>query len=286
MTHTALAGIAFIAGLLVGSFLNVVIARVPAGLSIVRPGSRCPRCGHALAWYENVPLVSWLVLGGRCRSCRSPISARYPLVELLTGGLFAACAVRFPPGWELVRAVLFVGFLVPLALIDLEHWVLPFQLTLPGAGVGLLSALPLGTEAVVEAAIGAAVGFVFFLALEVGLRILLKKEALGAGDKWLVLLVGAFLGWRPLFGVLLLSNVQGALVGGVLLLTRGRAGPASPPPGAPATEDGWTPGATHVPFGPFIALAALELFFLAPWLAETFPGPFVGLITGMPWAPP
>jgi leader peptidase (prepilin peptidase) / N-methyltransferase len=285
MIHTALPGIGFMAGLLVGSFLNVVIARVPAGLSIVRPGSRCPRCGHALAWYENVPLVSWLVLGGRCRSCRSPISARYPLVELVTGVLFAACAVRFHPGWELVRGVLLVGFLIPLAFIDLEHWVLPFQLTLPGAAVGLLSALPLGRESVVEAAIGAAVGFAFFFALELGLRMLLKKEALGAGDKWLMLLVGAFLGWRPLFGVLLLSNVQGAVVGATLLALRGRAGPAAPAVG-PATEDGWQPGATHVPFGPFIALAAVELLLLGPWLVHTFPGPFAGLVTGEPWPSP
>ena len=283
MADRSIAAALFVFGLLVGSFFNVVIARVPAGLSIVRPGSRCPRCGHALAWYENIPLVSWLVLRGRCRSCRAPISGRYPLIELLTGALFGACAVRFPPGWELVRAVLLVGFLIPLAFIDLEHWVLPFQLTLPGAAVGLLSAVPLGGDALVEAAIGAAVGFVFFLGLEVALRVLLKKEALGAGDKWLMLLVGVFLGWRPLFGVLLLSNVQGAVVGGLLLLARGRAGPAPPPPGAPATEDGWAPGATHVPFGPFIALAAVELLLLSDWAVRTFPGPFTGLLTGLPW---
>ena len=270
-------------GLVVGSFLNVVIARVPAGLSVVRPGSRCPKCGHVLAWYENVPLLSWLALRGRCRRCRAPISARYPAVELLTGLLFAACAVRSGASWELLRGLLLVGFLVPLGFIDLEHWVLPFSLTLPGAAAGLLSAIPLGAEAVLSSAIGAAAGFLFFLGLETLLRLLLRREALGAGDKWLVLLVGAYLGWRPLFGLLLLSNVQGAVVGGLLLLLRGRAGPKAPPTGSPATEDGWQPGTTHVPFGPFIALAALELFLLGPWLAATFPGPLTGLITGEPW---
>lgn len=279
----ALPILAGVFGLVVGSFLNVVIARVPAGLSVVRPGSRCPRCGHALAWYENVPLLSWLALGGRCRGCRAPISARYPLVELLVGLLFAGCAVRFGASWGLLRGVLLVGFLVPLGFIDLEHWVLPFSLTLPGAAAGLLSAVPLGQEVLLSSLIGAAAGFVFFLGLETLLRIVLRKEALGAGDKWLVLLVGAYLGWKPLFGLLLLSNVQGALVGGALLLTRGRAGPKAPAAGSAATEDGWEPGATHVPFGPFIALAALELFLLGPWLASTFPGPFVGLITGEPW---
>jgi leader peptidase (prepilin peptidase)/N-methyltransferase len=182
--------------------------------------------------------------------------------------------------------MLLVGFLVPLTFIDLEHWVLPFSLTLPGAAAGLVSALPLGTEVVVASVIGATAGFLFFLGLETLLRLLLKKEALGAGDKWLMLLVGAYLGWKPLFGVLLLSNVQGALVGGALLLLRGRAGPRAPTPGSAATEDGWEPGATHMPFGPFIALAAVQLFLLGPWLAATFPGPFMGLVTGEPWSIP
>jgi len=275
----------FVLGLVVG-FLNVVIARVPEGLSIVRPGSRCPKCGHALSWYENVPVFSWLALRGRCRSCHAPISARYPGVELLVGLLFAACGLRFGLSWELLRGLLLVGFLVPLAFIDLEHWILPLSLTVPGAVAGLLSAVPLGTEALLASAIGAGAGFLFFLGLETLLRILLRREALGAGDKWLMLLVGAFLGWRPLFGVLLLSNLQGAAVGATLLLLRGRAGPPAPAAGSPATTDGWEPGATHVPFGPFIALAALELLLLAPWLARTFPGPFVGIITGEPWSPP
>ena len=278
--------LAGVLGLVVGSFLNVVIARVPAGLSVVSPGSRCPHCGHVLAWYENIPLLSWLVLRARCRQCKAPISARYPAVELLVGLLFTACAVRFGPGWELVRALLMVGFLVPLAFIDLEHWLLPYSLTLPGAAVGLLSAIPLGMEVVTASVIGAAAGFAFFFGLETLLRILLRREALGAGDKWLMLLVGAYLGWRPLFGVLLLSNVQGALVGGALLLFSGRAGPAAPAAGSAAADDGWTPGATHLPFGPWIVLAALEILLLGPWLAATFPSPFIWLLTGQPWESP
>ena len=273
----------FVLGTVVGSFLNVVIGRLPAGESVVWPGSRCPKCKHALAWYENVPLLSWLVLCARCRHCQAPISARYPAVELLTALLFLACFHRFGLSWSLLRGLLMVGFLVPLAFIDLEHWVLPFQLTLPGAVVGLLTAIPLGRTVLLESAIGAAAGFLFFFGLEVLLRIILRREALGAGDKWLMLLVGAFLGYRPLFGVLLLSNVQGALVGGALLLARGRAGPAAPAPGTPATEDDWVPGATHVPFGPWIALSALEVLLLGPWLAATFPGPFIWLLTGQPW---
>ena len=110
----------------------------------MRPGSRCPRCGHALAWYENVPLLSWAVLRGRCRSCKAPISVRYPAVELLTGLLFLVAGWAFGPSWELLRGLLLVGFLVPLALIDLEHWIVPVGVTVLGTAAGLASALPLG----------------------------------------------------------------------------------------------------------------------------------------------
>jgi leader peptidase (prepilin peptidase)/N-methyltransferase len=304
----------FVLGLVVGSFLNVVIARVPHGQSIVRPGSRCPHCGHVLSWYENVPLVSWLALRARCRSCKAPISARYPAVELLTGLLSLAAGWVFGWSWELLRALLLVGFLVPLALIDLEHWIVPVGVTVLGTAAGLLSALPLGLGLVRECAIGAATGFIVFWALErVSLVLVVKvlrppmrrlraavarargqpppepepdpTEALGAGDKWIMLLVGSYLGWRPLFGVLLLSALQGAVVGSVLLLFQGRAGSAPPPPGAPATEDGWEPDATALPYGPWLALAALQIALLGPWLAESFPSPLVALITGQPWVP-
>ena len=340
-------------GLLVGSFLNVVIARVPHGASIVRPGSRCPRCGHALAWYENVPLVSWVVLRGRCRNCRAPISPRYPAVELLTALLFLAAGWALGPGWQLGRALLLVGFLLPLALIDLEHWIVPVGVTVLGTAAGLLSAVPLGLQVLRDCAIGAAAGFVVFWAFErVSLVLVLRiirplvrsvrrvlgrgapsapaamqvdsapppesptpqpepsaphpelpalgpslpvsaqeasapvpepelTEALGAGDKWLVMLAGGFLGWRPLFGLLLLSSIQGALVGTTLLLLHGRAGSAPPPPGSPATEDGWAPEPTALPFGPWVALAALELFLFGPWFAESFPSPLVALVTGV-----
>jgi leader peptidase (prepilin peptidase)/N-methyltransferase len=267
----------------VGSFLNVVIARVPQGLSLLWPGSRCPKCNTALAWFENVPLFAWTVLRGRCRHCGAPISPRYPLVELLTAILFLACFSRFGLSWALLRALLLVGFLVPLTFIDLEHWVLPFVLTLPGAALGLLSAMVMGWSVLLECLIGAAAGFLFFLGLELFLRLVLRREGLGAGDKWLFMLVGAFLGYRPLFGVLLLSNLQGALVGGALLLVRGRAGPVASAPGSSAAEDDWAPGPTHLPFGPWIALASLELLLLGPWLAANFPGPFMGLVTGQSW---
>ncbi|MGO9066657.1 MAG: prepilin peptidase [Myxococcaceae bacterium] len=295
------AACAFVIGLLVGSFLNVVIARVPVGQSIVHPGSACPKCGHRLAWFENIPLLSWSVLGARCRACRASISLRYPAVELLTGCLFLGCWERFGLSWSLLRGVLLVGFLVPLSFIDLDHWLLPFELTLPGLAVGVLSAGLLGWVAVRDSVVGAAAGFFFFWGLQALVHWVLGKEGLGAGDKWLAALLGAFLGWRPLFGLVLLSNVQGALVGSALLVLRGRAGPAPLPPvpphgvgssqsldaanGLPAggiseMADDWSPGPTHLPFGPWLALAALELLLLGPFLGQVLPASLARLLTG------
>ena len=224
-------------GLLFGSFLNVVIARVPAGESIVRPRSRCPRCGHTLAWFENIPVVSWLALRGRCRGCGQPISWRYPLIELLTAALFFACQRRF--GWspDVVAAWVFVLVLVPLSFIDLEHWILPRELTLPGLVAGVALAYPIGGwSRLIDSVLGAVAGFLVFWGMEwVGEKIF-KKEALGAGDKDLLALIGAFLTWKALLGVIFLSSLQGAVVGSLLLLTRGRAGPAPAPepPASPA----------------------------------------------------
>jgi leader peptidase (prepilin peptidase) / N-methyltransferase len=216
----------FVLGLCVGSFLNVVIARVPAGESIVRPGSHCPKCGHPLRWYENVPLVSFLALRGRCSACKAPISWRYPLVELLVGALFLVSLGRFGPSRELALPLALVTFLVPLTFIDLEHWLLPFELTIPGvvAGVGLSALVSL--ERVRDAALGAAVAFAGFWLLEILGEKLFKKEALGGGDKYLLALIGAFLTYRPLLGVVFFASLQGALVGVALLVWRGRAGPA------------------------------------------------------------
>jgi leader peptidase (prepilin peptidase) / N-methyltransferase len=231
----------FVMGLLFGSFLNVVIARVPAGESIVHPRSRCPQCGHQLAWYENIPVLSWLALRARCSSCGLPISWRYPLIELLTALLFLACQRRF--GWtpELVAALVMVLLLVPLSFIDLEHWILPHELTWPGIAAGVMLSVPMGLGRVRDSIIGAVVGFLVFWGMEWLGEKIFKKEALGAGDKDLLALIGAFLTWKPLLAVIFLSSLQGALVGSLLLLVRGRAGPAPDP------EPGSEPTATPPP---------------------------------------
>jgi leader peptidase (prepilin peptidase)/N-methyltransferase len=273
-------------GLVIGSFLNVIIWRLPRNESIVRPGSHCPSCGRPLRWFENIPLASWLWLRGRCRTCRAPISWRYPAIELLTALLFLACLARFDWTWLLVSALVLVVLLVPLTFIDLEHWLLPFALTLPGIGLGIALSAVRGIPALVDSVAGAAAGFLGFWAMEwVGAKAF-QKEALGGGDKYLLALIGAFLSYRALLAVVFLSSLQGALVGVLLLVGRGRAGPEPPPPAAsapptPAPEgaakeplDDWVPGPTNIPFGPWLSLAALEILLLGPWLADLVPTGF------------
>lgn len=287
----------FAVGLAVGSFLNVVIARVPEGLSIVKPRSRCPKCGHMLPWYENIPLFSWIALRGKCSSCKTPISFRYPAVELLTGLLFLACLRKFDWTFPLVSAVVLVSLLIALTFIDLEHWLLPFALTIPGTIAGILLSIPQGLGALRDSAIGAAVGFFVFWAMEFVGEKIFKKEALGGGDKFLLALLGAFLTWKALLGIIFLSSLQGAVIGILMIAIKGRAHPApeseaeKPEPEPPAEnadekaaegdeeEDDWTPGPTNIPFGPWLSLAGLELLLFGPELARLAPG-LVGEMLG------
>lgn len=213
-------------GLSIGSFLNVVIARLPNDESVVRPRSKCPKCGHQLPWYENIPVVSWLVLRGKCSGCKTPISPRYILVELLTGTLFVAATARFGFDWPLVSALTFFTFLIPLIFIDAEHWILPFELTLPAIAAGLLLAIPQGKAAFLTALIGTIAAFLVFRAMEIFGWLVTGREALGAGDKYLMAMIGAQVGWRGLLGVILFSSLQGAVVGLARMKLTGRAGPS------------------------------------------------------------
>lgn len=309
-----------VVGLCIGSFLNVVIGRMPLGQSVVRPGSRCPRCGHVLSWYENIPLLSWLALRAKCRRCRAPISWRYPGIELLTGLLFLAAELRLGMTWALVPALVLIALLVTLSFIDLAHWELPFHLTLPGTAAGVLLQVPEGHSAITDAAIGALAGFLIFRALEVVGELLFKREALGAGDKVLLAMIGAFLSWKALLGVIFLTALQGSVVGIALLLVFGKARPGEATPMSsdveksradenpekplpvalhwvlwilgfayrpgltledlPNDED-WVPERTSVPLGPFLALAALEILLLGPWISEQLPGSLGTVLTGV-----
>lgn len=248
-------------GASVGSFLNVVIYRLPRGESLVRPRSRCPGCGQPLAWYDNVPIISWLVLRGRCRRCRVPISPRYLLVELCGAVLALAAWRRFGLSVDGLAVFVFFALLIAITFIDLEHWLILHSLTWPGIAAGLLQSLVSERITFADSALGAAGGFLVFAAVGFLGEKVLKKEALGGGDKWLLALIGAFAGWRALLPVVLISSFTGAVVGITLLVFRRGAPPPAPPalPSRPGEEpeEPWQPPAHAVPFGPFLSLAAM-----------------------------
>jgi leader peptidase (prepilin peptidase)/N-methyltransferase len=239
-------------GMVFGSFLNVVVHRLPRGMSLLRPGSHCPACGTPVRWFDNVPVLSYLLLGGRCRACRVAISPRYPLVELASGALTVAVVARFGLTLSGLEAMLLVMLLLPLAFIDLEHHLLPDVLTLPGIAVGLAGSLVGGLVPLFDAATGAAVGAAVPYAVIVIYRWLRGAEGMGLGDVKLLAMIGAFLGWRGVLLTLGLAATAGALLGLTLIaLGRGRRD-------------------TELPFGTFLAFAAMIVLFAGDRLLIVF----------------
>jgi leader peptidase (prepilin peptidase)/N-methyltransferase len=217
-------------GLAIGSFLNVVIARVPAGRSLVHPGSACPGCSAPLAWHDNIPVLSYLVLRGRCRTCAMRISWRYPIVEATTAALFVLAYVALGPSADFVIALVLLPALVAMTAIDLQHQMIPDVITLPGIPVGFLMNIALGRMSWVESVIGILIGGGLFLVI-----ILVSRGGMGGGDLKLGAMLGAFLGWKALLFGLFVAIVLGGVIGVALLATgvRGRKDP--------------------IPFGPFLA---------------------------------
>jgi leader peptidase (prepilin peptidase)/N-methyltransferase len=225
-------------GLAVGSFLNVVICRLPQGASVAWPPSHCTSCDRALNWYENIPIVSWLMLRGRCRTCGERISIQYPLVEVATAALFLAGYYVFGPSALLPVRLVFACALVVLFAIDFEHQILPNEITLSGIAVGFVLSLflPPGWK---SSLLGLLIGGLFpFLVAEAYLRIR-GREGMGMGDFKMLAMVGAFLGWPLVWITLILACVLGIVIGGgILLISRRGMG-------------------ARIPFGTFIAAAAL-----------------------------
>ena len=260
----------FAFGAIVGSFLNVVIARVPAGQSIVSPRSRCIACGKAIACYDNIPVVSWLLLRARCRNCGVRISPRYVLVEVATGILAVALVQHAGLTWGTVGYFAFTATLVALAYIDLETWLLPHQITWPLLAVGLVSPLWNRDVRWIDSAIGAAAGFAAFAAIALFGEKILKRETMGWGDVWLIAAIGAWLGWPALLPVTLLSAVQGAIAGTIVLASRGKDRASPPEAAAPPADGEWVPPKHAVPYGPFLSLSALEFLFFGDRLVTSW----------------
>ena len=232
----AIAAVAF--GLVVGSFLNVCIYRLPRQQSVVWPASRCAECSRPLAWFENIPLVSYAALRGRCRTCHARISLRYPIIEAITGGIFLWHWYVFGLQPILLPKLIFACALIVLFAIDLEHQILPNVITLPGIVIGLLFSL-IWPPGIVASLAGVAVGGgILWLIAEVWLR-LRGVEAMGFGDVKMLAMVGAFLGVKLVALTFVLSSLVGGVIGAILIVSRkGRM-------------------TTAVPFGTMLALAAL-----------------------------
>ncbi len=238
----------FVIGLLVGSFLNVVILRMPLKLmqdwrqqcrellelkdsvteveaapGLIKPRSRCPQCGTTIAWYDNIPVLSWLILRARCRVCGARIGLRYPLVELTTGLLSVWVIAHFGPGPEGLSALLLTWALIAATGIDFDHQLLPDQITLPLLWAGLIINLNWGLFASLEdAVIGAVAGYLLLWGVFHLFRLLTGKEGMGYGDFKLLAALGAWLGWQLLLVIILLASAVGAVVGIVLMIVARR----------------------------------------------------------------
>lgn len=249
-------------GLIVGSYLNVVVYRLPLGLSTVRPRSRCPGCGSLIRARDNVPVLSFLVLRGRCRTCGTPISWRYPLVEATAGALFVACLLRFGLAPQFLVAVVFACLMLVLGLIDYDHMILPDRITLPGIAVGILlqPLLPwarLGEGpwwAMAGGALGAALGYGVLWAIAEAWYRLRGEEGMGLGDAKMLALIGAFLGWKGALLAMFAGTLSGSLVGIVAMRWGGQ---------------GWK---TKLPFGAFLALGGLIALFAGEAIVTWYAG--------------
>jgi leader peptidase (prepilin peptidase)/N-methyltransferase len=266
-----------IIGLMVGSFLNVVIHRLPKMMdnaekayvaeaygvkadssittamptkyNIVTPRSACPKCGHQITALENIPIVSYLMLGGKCKSCKAKISLRYPLIEALTGALIGAVAYKFGYSNTSLFAFIFIFALVTLTFIDFDTQLLPDDITLPLLWLGLLFNLNNGFTDLKSAVLGAVFGYLILWSVYWLFKIVTGKEGMGYGDFKLLGAIGAWFGWQLLPAVILLSSVVGAVIGIGMIAFRGKS------------------GGTAIPFGPFLALGGIAALFFGQQLA-------------------
>ena len=251
-THSIALFFSALFGLCWGSFLNVVIHRLPLGESVVFPRSRCPKCKNVLRWYHNIPLLSWAFLLGKCGFCGTKISFRYPLVELITGVsfFFVALVTESYLAWPFYFA--FFSILISGTFIDLDHWLLPDKLTIPGILLGFIGsffALPIHF---IDSILGILFGGGILLVIAWGYYAATKKEGLGGGDIKFLAMVGAFLGIKGALVTLVLSSFLGSILGIFLILFRKKA------------------TTTAVPFGPFLALGTILAFFFGESLWQWY----------------
>ena len=234
---------AFISGAVVGSFLNVCIYRIPAGKSIVSPPSACPYCNHRIAWFQNIPIVSYLILGGKCAFCKVSISFRYPAVEVLTGLLFSLTLYYFSFSVATLIYWVFLAALVTITFIDLDHQIIPDVISLPGIIIGFVCSFLIPWLPWFDSLLGIFIGGGILLAIAWVYEKVAKREGMGGGDIKLLAMLGAFLGWKAVLPVVFIASLVGSVIGVPLMLL----------------QKGDTKLA--IPFGPFLAFAATVYLF-------------------------
>jgi leader peptidase (prepilin peptidase)/N-methyltransferase len=240
-------------GLALGSFLNVCIYRIPLKKSILFPSSFCPHCGEKIRVRDNIPLLSFVLLKGKCRKCKAKISLQYPLVEFITSALIVITYLRFGSSWEFVSKSILVLSLVVIFFIDLKHRIIPDVITLPGIALGFFFSFFVESPSPRDSLIGIMVGGVMFYLSAVLGELLFKKESMGGGDIKLAIMLGAFLGWQKILLVFLLSAASGAMVGGIVLFFSKEVKETK-----------------MIPFGPFLALGSILAIFLGDMLISAY----------------
>jgi leader peptidase (prepilin peptidase)/N-methyltransferase len=257
----------FLLGAMVGSFLNVVIARLPTGESVVRPRSKCPKCGDMIPAWLNIPILSWLVLRGHCRACKTPISIRYPMVELLTAFLFLAAATQYGQSLATLSSIIICAMLVAITFIDIDIWEIPDEISLPGILIGC-ALRPFAFDVPwYDGLIGAALGASFLWLIRWVFFVLRDMEGMGLGDVKLIATIGAFVGPLGLMPTVLIASVSGTVIGSIVLFTqKNDVEPEmteTKPLDEKEEEEGeeeeqeWQPPKNAVPFGPFLSLGAI-----------------------------
>lgn len=241
--------LAFIFGACIGSFLNVCIYRIPAHLSIVHPGSSCPRCQRMISFYDNIPILSYLLLLGKCRHCKTPIAARYPLVELLGGLSSLACGLTFGPTLHGLVVFAFIATLIVVTFIDLDHRIIPDRISLPGIPIFFLASAAVPTLTWQASLMGILAGGGSLFAVAWAYQAMTGREGMGGGDIKLLAMIGAMVGWQGILFTLFAASAIGTIVGVSAMIQSGKGMRLA------------------IPFGPFLAVGAtLYIFFGDAWI--------------------
>ena len=233
---------------MIGSFLNVCILRLPKGESIVTPGSHCPQCGKPIRFYDNIPLLSYILLGGKCRFCKTTISLQYPLIEGITALSSLLLFMKFGPSSSYLLYFSFVAALIVITVIDLFHQIIPDVISIPGIGVGLLSSFILPQITFLNSLLGVLLGGGSLLIVATLYQWLFKREGMGGGDVKLLAMIGAFLGWKAVILTILLSSLIGSITGIAIMIMQGRDFKYA------------------IPFGPFLSLGAVISLIYGEWI--------------------